>query len=97
MSILDMVREAGVIGAGGAGFPTHVKLASKAEYMLLNGAECEPLMRVDQQLMKMFPDEIIKGLETAAKLVEASKAIIGIKGKHKDVISILNERIEASR
>jgi len=95
MSILDMVREAGVIGAGGAGFPTHVKLASKAEYMLLNGAECEPLMRVDQQLMKMFPDEIIKGLETAARLVDASKAIIGIKGKHKDVISILNERIEA--
>ena len=61
MSLLDMVREAGVIGAGGAGFPTHVKLASKSEYILLNGAECEPLLRVDQQLMKLFPDEIIKG------------------------------------
>ncbi|WP_406543261.1 4Fe-4S dicluster domain-containing protein [Clostridium ljungdahlii] len=94
MSILDMVREAGVIGAGGAGFPTHAKLASKAEYILLNGAECEPLLRVDQQLMRMFPDEIIKGFESAGKLVGANKALIGIKGKHKEVISILRNRIE---
>lgn len=94
MSILDMVREAGVIGAGGAGFHTHAKLASKAEYILLNGAECEPLLRVDQQLMRMFPDEIIKGFESAGKLVGANKALIGIKGKHKEVISILRNRIE---
>ncbi|AZV58657.1 4Fe-4S dicluster domain-containing protein [Clostridium sp. AWRP] len=94
MSILDMVREAGVIGAGGAGFPTHAKLASKAEYILLNGAECEPLLRVDQQLMRMFPDEIIKGFESAGKLVGANKALIGIKGKHKEVISILRNKIE---
>ncbi|QXE19000.1 4Fe-4S dicluster domain-containing protein [Clostridium sp. 001] len=94
MSILDMVREAGVIGAGGAGFPTHAKLASKAEYILLNGAECEPLLRVDQQLMRMFPDEIIKGFESAGKLVGANKALIGIKGKHKEAISILRNRIE---
>ncbi|MFV0518560.1 MAG: hypothetical protein ACK5MV_14305, partial [Aminipila sp.] len=40
MSLLDMVKEAGIIGAGGAGFPTHAKLASKADYILLNGAEC---------------------------------------------------------
>lgn len=93
MSLLDMVRDAGVIGAGGAGFPTHVKLASKSEYILLNGAECEPLLRVDQQLMEFFPDEIIKGFEAAGKLVGASKAIIGIKGKHKKVISTLRERI----
>ncbi|MEY8000899.1 4Fe-4S dicluster domain-containing protein [Clostridium sp. Mt-5] len=95
MSLLDMVREAGVIGAGGAGFPTHVKLTSKAEYILLNGAECEPLLRVDQQLMGLFPDEIIKGFQAAGKLVGAKKALIGIKSKHKDVISILGERIAA--
>lgn len=95
MSLLDMIKDAGIVGAGGAGFPTHAKLASKAEYILLNGAECEPLLRVDQQLMKMFPDEIIKGFEVAGKLVDASNAIIGIKGKHTDVISILRERINA--
>ncbi len=94
MNLLEMVREAGVIGAGGAGFPTHAKLTSKSEYILLNGAECEPLLRVDQQLMELFPDEIIKGFEAAGKFVEARKAIIGIKGKHKKVISILRERIE---
>jgi len=94
MSLLDMVREAGVIGAGGAGFPTHVKLASKSEYILLNGAECEPLLRVDQQLMELFPDEVIKGFEAAGKLVGAKKALIGIKDKHKEVISILRERIK---
>ncbi len=93
MSLLDMVKDAGVIGAGGAGFPTHAKLASKAEYILLNGAECEPLLRVDQQLMELFPDEIIKGFETARSIVDANKGIIGIKGKHKEVISILRNRI----
>ena len=95
MNLLDMVREAGIVGAGGAGFPTHVKLESKAEYILLNGAECEPLLRVDQQLMELFPDEIIKGFEAAGKFVGASKALIGIKEKHKKVISILQERIDA--
>ncbi|MED4354969.1 4Fe-4S dicluster domain-containing protein [Schinkia azotoformans] len=95
MNLLEMVKEAGIIGAGGAGFPTHVKLATKAEYILLNGAECEPLLRVDQQLMELYPDEVIKGFEAVGRLVGASKALIGIKGKHKEVISILKSRIDA--
>jgi len=95
LSLLDAVKEAGVIGAGGAGFPTHAKLSAKAEFILLNGAECEPLLRVDQQLMELFPDEIIKGFKAAGELVGASKALIGIKRKHKKVVSILKERIEA--
>lgn len=95
MNLLEMLKEAGIIGAGGAGFPTHAKLAAKAEYILMNGAECEPLLRVDQQLMALFPDEIIKGFEAAGRLVGASNALIGIKGKHKEVISILKDRIAA--
>jgi len=95
MNLLDMLKDAGIIGAGGAGFPTHAKLGSKAEFILLNGAECEPLLRVDQQLMAKYPDEIIKGFEAAGKLAGAGKAIIGVKGKHKEVISILRDRIEA--
>ncbi len=47
MDLLNVIKAAGIIGAGGAGFPTHAKLTSKAEYILLNGAECEPLLRVD--------------------------------------------------
>lgn len=95
MSLLDMVKEAGIIGAGGAGFPTHAKLAATAEYILLNGAECEPLLRVDQQLMEIYPDEIIKGFEEAGKLVGAKQAIMGVKAKHVKVIETLRERIQA--
>ncbi|MBP2643120.1 MAG: Respiratory-chain dehydrogenase domain, 51 kDa subunit [Firmicutes bacterium] len=95
MELLNIIKDAGIIGAGGAGFPTHAKLTSQAEYILLNGAECEPLLRVDQQLMEQFPDEIIRGLEAAGKYIEAGKAIIGIKGKHKEVIVHMRERIAA--
>lgn len=90
-----MVKEAGIIGAGGAGFPTHVKLAANAEYILLNGAECEPLLRVDQQLMALYPDQIIQGFAAAGHMVGAKKALLGIKGKHKEVVSVLKTRIEA--
>lgn len=94
MGLLEQVKEAGIIGAGGAGFPTHAKLNCKADYILMNGAECEPLLRVDQQLMAMYPDEIIQGFKAAGELVGAQKAIIGIKGKHHDVIEILEEHIK---
>lgn len=94
MSFVESVRDAGVIGAGGAGFPTHAKLTSQAEYILMNGAECEPLLRVDQQLFAIYPDEIIKGFEAAGHAVGAKQAIIGIKGKHHEVIAIVREHIE---
>jgi len=95
MDIAGMIRESGVIGGGGAGFPTHVKLASKAEYVLLNAAECEPLIRVDQELLEHFPAEVLAGLNYARECVEAEKAIIGIKEKHAEIIQILNETIRA--
>lgn len=93
MDILDMVKEAGVIGAGGAGFPTHVKLNAQAEYILLNGAECEPLLRVDQQIMAVHAEEIIRGLLLGKEITGAKKAIIGIKGKHRDVIEVMEHKI----
>lgn len=95
MNLIEQVKNAGVIGAGGAGFPTHVKLGASAEYILLNGAECEPLLRVDQQLMEMYPDEVITGFERAAKAVGAKHAYLCIKEKHTGVIKVLKERIEA--
>lgn len=95
MNLLDQIKEAGIIGAGGAGFPTHAKLAAQADYILLNGAECEPLLRVDQQLMERFSDEIIRGFAAAGRLVQAGKALIGIKEKHQRVIVKMRERIQA--
>ncbi len=87
------IQNAGVIGAGGAGFPTHVKLNTNAEYVLLNGAECEPLLRVDQQLMAVHPDEVLDGLFIAKEVTGASHAIIGVKGSHPEVIEILENAI----
>ena len=93
MSTRDLVRSAGVIGAGGAGFPTHVKLNTDAEYVLLNGAECEPLLRVDQQLMETHPEAVLEGLLLAKETVGAAHAIIGVKVSHPEVIQTLRETI----
>lgn len=94
MDVLEKVKEAGIIGAGGAGFPTYMKLNSQSDYILLNGAECEPLLRVDQQLMEIYPEKIITGLFFAGQQVGAKEAIIGIKNKHRKVISILQDKIK---
>ncbi|MBV7271319.1 4Fe-4S dicluster domain-containing protein [Clostridium sp. PL3] len=96
MDLIQSIREAGIVGAGGAGFPTHVKLASKAEYVILNGAECEPLLRVDQQLIVKFAEQIIEGLEKVAELVEAKKVYIGIKAKHKEEALFLKEKLKGN-
>lgn len=96
MDLLESIKDAGVIGAGGAGFPTHVKLASKADYILMNGAECEPLSRADQALMAMHPDEVVKGFKIAKEVANADKAIIGIKGSHPDLIALIREKISAN-
>ena len=95
MNLLDQIRDAGIVGAGGGGFPTHAKLSAKADYIILNGAECEPLLRVDQQLMELYADQVIRGFVAAGRLVQAQKALIGIKKKHKKVISIMREHIHA--
>jgi len=86
---VQQVRLHGVVGAGGAGFPTHVKLKAEADTVLLNAAECEPLMHKDKELLRVFGDEVLAGLETARQLVGADKAIIGIKGKYADVIDLI--------
>lgn len=91
--MLDVLKSSGVVGAGGAGFPTYAKLSQKAEHVILNAAECEPLLYVDQQLVEHFSSEILFGLNIARELVGAQKAIIGIKAKHEKLINILNGKI----
>ena len=81
--------------AGGAGFPTHVKLKAKADTIILNAAECEPLLHKDKEMLRAYPDEIIAGLQAAKELVGAAEAVIGIKGKYQDVIEILQTRLPA--
>ena len=95
--IVKKVRDAGIVGAGGAGFPTHVKLDAKVEFVLANGAECEPLLRVDRQLMALQPGKIIDGLETVVKATGASKGIATVKKKYKGARAALEKEIKGRR
>ena len=96
-AIADKTRQAGVIGAGGAGFPTHVKLSSSCQIVIANGAECEPLLQCDQQVMFHHGREMVRGLELALKATGASEGIIALKKKHEQVIPVLNQLIASSR
>ena len=91
MDILKAVRDAGVVGAGGAGFPTHVKLEAQVDYVLANGAECEPLLHKDAELTETFVDKVIRGMEVSMEATGATKAIFGIKEKRKKAVAVLEE------
>ncbi len=83
------LRELGVVGAGGAGFPTHVKAAAQAEYVLANGAECEPLLHKDYELMCRYPAEICEGLSLMRQWTGAREARFGIKEKNAHAVTAI--------
>ena len=89
----EQVAEAGVVGAGGAGFPTHVKLAGQADTVLVNAAECEPLLHKDKEVLRQYADEVLAGLAAAMDLVGAERGVVGIKGKYADVIELLKPKL----
>ena len=95
--ILSQVRSAGIVGAGGAGFPTHVKLAATADTIVVNGAECEPLLRVDQQLMEQLTEKMITGLLAAIEVTGAKEALIALKGKYKQALAHWRNKSQVSR
>jgi Na+-translocating ferredoxin:NAD+ oxidoreductase RnfC subunit len=82
MNLVDQVRNAGVVGAGGGGFPTHVKLASSADTVIANGAECEPLLHKDAELMAHEAAALVRGVELAMVAVGARTGIVGVKAKN---------------
>lgn len=92
---VEQVVEAGVVGAGGAGFPTHVKLAAQADTVLINAAECEPLLHKDKEVLRAYVDLVLEGLAAAVGLVGAQRGIIGIKAKYEDVIDLLRPKLAA--
>jgi Predicted NADH:ubiquinone oxidoreductase, subunit RnfC len=87
--ILQKIEAAGVVGSGGAGFPTHVKYKSNADTVVVNMAECEPLLRVDQQLADRNAEDLIRGLEYAMEAVSAREGIVAVKEKYHKVIDRL--------
>ena len=92
---IEKIASAGVVGAGGAGFPTHVKLAARADTVLINAAECEPLLHKDKELLRNFPDRVLAGLAQAMQLVGADRGVLGIKEKYTDVIEQLRPQLPA--
>jgi len=91
------IFDAGVVGAGGAGFPTQVKAKSKVEFVLANGAECEPLIHKDVELMKNFAPQIVEGMNLMLDSTSAKKGYFGIKEKNVKAIEKVENEIHDSR
>ena len=96
--ILNRIEEGGVVGMGGAGFPTHVKLApkdpSKIEYILVNGAECEPYITSDYRRMIEEPEKVVKGLQVILTLFDSAKGYICIEDNKPDCIAKMKELVK---
>ena len=96
--ILNRIKEGGVVGMGGAGFPTHVKLApkdpSRIEYILVNGAECEPYITSDYRRMIEGPEKVVKGLQVILTLFDSAKGYICIEDNKPDCIAKMKELVK---
>lgn len=91
---IDAVRESGVVGLGGAGFPTHVKLdvdPSRIEYLIINGAECEPYITSDTVTMLTRSEDMAYAIRTVNKWLGVKNVIIGIENNKKEAISVMNK------
>ncbi len=99
--IVEAVREAGIVGMGGAAFPTHVKLSPPADkpikYVIINGAECEPYLTSDHRAMLEAADEIIAGLKVTMKLFNLSEGYIAIETNKPDAIKVMREKAMAEK
>lgn len=94
MSLKEKIYNAGIVGAGGAGFPSHIKLPEKVEYLIANAAECEPLLKTDQFLMLKYAEKIVKALAIIGKEISAEHIIIGTKKKYTKQIEALSDAIK---
>jgi electron transport complex protein RnfC len=96
-AMIEAVREAGVVGLGGAAFPTHVKLSppenKPIDTLILNGAECEPYLTADHRLMVEHGDEIVAGLKLILKILNCRRGCIGIEANKPDALEVMRQRI----
>lgn len=99
--IVARIMEAGVVGMGGAAFPSHVKLSvpegKHVDYLLINGVECEPYLTADHRLMLEKPKEIIVGIKILMKALSVKKAIIGIEDNKGDAVELFQELLKAEK
>jgi len=94
--IVEKVKAAGVVGAGGAGFPTHVKLSATVDTVIANGAECEPLLHADQHLMARYPEVIVRGLRLAMQATGAERGIVALKAEYEEATAALQRSLDGN-
>lgn len=94
--IVEIVKNAGIVGMGGAGFPTYVKLkpGKPIDAVLLNGCECEPMLTADHKLLLNYADEVIYGLKAVMKAVDAPKGYIVIEDNKPDAVELMKSKVE---
>ncbi len=93
-ALSSMVRDSGIVGMGGATFPTSVKFAvkdRKVEYLVINGVECEPYLTCDYRLMMERPEAVIEGISITAKILNPEKIVIAVEENKKDAALLLEE------
>jgi len=95
--LVEQVRLAGVVGAGGGGFPAHVKLAAKADTVIANGAECEPLLHKDGAVIEHRVTDLVRGMELAMDAVGATTGVIALKTKHVEAVEHLRAACTGTR
>ncbi|HJA92338.1 MAG TPA: SLBB domain-containing protein [Candidatus Eisenbergiella merdipullorum] len=88
--LAGIIKQSGIVGAGGAGFPTYMKIDERVQTILLNCAECEPLLKLHRQLLQHHTKQILQALAKVKETVGAAEAIIGIKGEYRETVNALN-------
>lgn len=99
-NIIEAIKNAGIVGLGGAAFPTHVKLLGAKEKnkysLIINGAECEPYLTCDHRIMIEKPNEVIKGIELLARAVEAKDVYLAIENNKQDAVKAMEGKLQAA-
>lgn len=95
-SLADAVKAAGVVGAGGAGFPTHVKVAARVELVVANGAECEPLLWCDKAVMEHSTADVLRGLRLVMESTGAKRGVLALKQRYAGVVQAVRRALGAA-
>jgi Na+-translocating ferredoxin:NAD+ oxidoreductase RnfC subunit len=93
--LADRLRSLGVVGAGGAGFPTHVKIQADCATLIVNGAECEPLLESDKHILFTEAEKIFIAMDMVVKMNGADRGVLAVKGKYTKVVKRLKEAVRA--
>ncbi len=93
-ALKELMKECGVVGAGGAGFPSYAKLSDAADTVILNCAECEPLFRLHRQLLSTFAKEVLTAFDAVRVAVGAKTAVVAVKEAYTEAVEEVNEQLE---